>query len=214
MGRGRLKTYLAVSALCTALFGAYCAVQVSREDRMLTFVREVPTALPVETLSLSLSSVGNWSKWFFNAGKVERIDLASRPLPLAEQTLVQGAVIRLEILPHKGEHRGSFDLLVQVSQYEPGRRVVLELIKDQSSRISRLFDKVQWTIELVPAGDAGKPSLMIRGTETTHTHHWRARLFAGLSERILLNQVFYPDLMALGQFTQPLPPNPFPAYGQ
>jgi hypothetical protein len=200
-----IKTYLAAGVLCLAVFGAYCAVQASGEDQTLVFTREVPTSLPPETLNQSIGMVPLWTNWFYTVGQAERIDIMGRALPLSNQKPVQGALIRLEIQPHRGEHRGSFDLLLKVADYVPGKFVTLKLAQDQTGRITRLFDSLEWKIEFLPG--------VIRGTETAHTSHWRSRLFAALSQRILMNQLFYPDLMALGQFTQPLSPNPYPAYG-
>jgi hypothetical protein len=133
------------------------------------------------------------------------VDIMGRTLPLSDQRLVKGALVKLVIQPHKGEIRGSFDLLLSVADYVPGKLAILRLANDQSGRISRLFDHLEWKIELEPG--------LIRGTETAHTRHWRARLFAALSQRILMNQLFYPDVMALGLFTQPAGQNPYPAYG-
>ncbi len=198
-----------------AVFGSYCAFLATRPDTVVSFSREVPSELPLETVSRSIDAVANWPEWFFNAGKIERIDVMGRPFPTSEQKLQKGALIRIEILPHKGEHRGSFDLLVAVAEYVPGKLLRLAVAKDQSGRIIKLLDRLEWEIELVPAPHPdGSPGLVIRGTETAITRHWRSRLFAGLSPRILMNQVFYPDVMALAQFTQPKSPNPYPAYGQ
>ena len=125
-----------------------------------------------------------------------------------------GALVRLEIQPHRGERRGSFELLLQITDYVPAKLVSMRLASDNTGRISKLFDHLEWKIELLAGTPDGRSPAAIRGTETAHTRNWRARLLAGLAERILMNQLFYPDVMALGQFTQPLPPNPFPAYGQ
>lgn len=210
MGRRTFKTYLAATALCAAVFGAYCAFLASGPDTPVSFTREVPTLLPLETLSRSIEAITNWPEWFFNAGKIERVDASGRSFPTSEQKVQKGALVRIEILPHRGEHRGGFDILVTVREYVPGKLLDLEVLSDQSGRIIKLFDHLEWKIELARESSG----IVIRGTELARTRHWRSRLFAALSPRILLNQVFYPDLMALGQFTQPKTPNLYPAYGQ
>lgn len=206
MGRLGIKTYLAAGALCLAGFGAYCAFQAEGPNRELAFVREVPTALPPETLTQSIQVISNWPQWFFTLAKAERVDVMGRPFPTSDQILVKGALVQLEIQPHKGEHRGSFQLEFQISDFVPNKFVSMKLVKDQSGRIAKLFDRLDWKIELLPGS--------IRATETAHTRHWRSRMMASLAQRTLMNQLLYPDVMALGQFTQPQSQNPYPVYGQ
>jgi hypothetical protein len=186
----------------------------TRPDFDVTFVREVPTRVPLDTVDLSIFSISNWPRWFHTVAKAERMDLAGRPFPTVDQSVQPGALIRLEIEPHPGEKRGSFVLVMQVGEYVPKHLITMHLVGDRSGRIVKLFDRLEWKIELVPAPAGSPEPLLIRGTETAHTTHWRARLFGAIASRILMNQLFYPDLMALGEFTQPLHPNPYPVYGQ
>lgn len=199
--RGKLSLFSAIFAI----FAGYCAYYGAGPDRELHFEREVPTSLPVETLQESIGSVSNWSEWFYSVYKAQRVDLMGRPLATANQTAEKGALIRLEIRPHKGERRGSFELLVEVTEQVPQKLITMRLIQDGSGRIHKVVDGLEWRIELL----AGK----IRGTATARTRHWRSRVISALSQRVLMNQLFYPNVMALGLFTQPRPPNPFPAYG-
>jgi hypothetical protein len=196
---------LAVAAAVTAILGGFCAYEASGPDRQLEFTREVPTSLPRDTLALSISSIPNWPKWFFSVERAERIDIAGRPLPTADQKAENGALIRLEVHPHKGQSRGSFDLTMQVTEYEPGRLIAMRLARDGSGRIDKVVTGLEWRIELKPG--------RIAATASARTRSWRSRLIGAISERVLMNQLFYPDVMALGEFTHPQPPNPYPAYG-
>lgn len=205
MKRRGFKFYLKGLLALTALFAAYCGYVVSRPDHDLEFSREVPTSLPLHTIHQSIWSVSNWNKWFYNVVKAERVDILGRTLPLAKQSLEKGALVRLEVHPRKGQSRGSFDLLVEISEFVPEKVVEIRLVRDGSGRIDKIVEKLVWRIELEPG--------RVRGLGTARTRHWRARLFAAISPRVLMNQLFYPDVMALGEFTQPLPPNPYPVYG-
>jgi hypothetical protein len=209
MEQRSFKTYLrgklGVVAAVFVLFAGYCAYLGAGPDRQLHFEREVPTSLPAETLGESIGSVSNWPEWFYSVFKAERVDLMGRPLATASQTAEKGALIRLEIRPHKGERRGSFELLVEITEHVPQKLIAMRLVQDGSGRINKVVEGLEWRIELL--GDK------IRGTATARTRHWRSRVIGALSERVLMNQLFYPNVMALGLFTQPHPPNPFPAYG-
>jgi hypothetical protein len=81
---------------------------------------------------------------------------------------------------------------------------------DSTGKLDAMFGSLTWRIELVPA-EGGHPAL-VRGTETAHTRNWRARMFAGISERILLNQAFFPDVIQLGAIENADDPNPYPKY--
>ena len=45
----------------------------------------------------------------------------------------------------------------------------------------------------------GFPSVAY-GNAVAHTSHWRGRVFGTLTPRILMNQVYYVDLVKLGTF--------------
>lgn len=186
-----------------------CALAGQGPDRDLVFTREAPTSLSAETLKQTVWSLNNWPRWFHSLNKAERMDIAGRPFPQRDQSVETGALIRLEIRPHRGERRGSFELLTRVVEYDPGKTLMLQIVEDRSGRVFKLFDRLLWKIELLPGGQP-----IIRGTETVRTRSWRARVLSRLAERIVLNQLFYPDIMALAEFTQPLGPNPYPVYGQ
>jgi hypothetical protein len=218
MQRRSLKSYLwpygAGIAAILALFAGYCAYLANGPDRELSFTREVPTSLPLETLHESIWSISNWPEWFYSVSKAERVDIMGRPLPTTDQSVTQGALIRLEIQPHKGERRGSFDLLMQVTEFIPQKRITMRLTRDGSGRIQKIVERLEWKIEIEGQGQAGaKSAHVIRATATARTCHWRSRVIGGIASRVLMNQLFYPNVMALGLFTQPRPPNPFPAYG-
>jgi hypothetical protein len=211
MPHSRLKSYLAALAALGAAGLATCAWLAQGPDRDLHFVREVPTSLPADTLNQSFWSIGNWPNWFFTMADVKRVDVEGRIMSMRDQTLAKGALIQFEVDPKKSRRR-RFELLAEVTEYVPQKLLALRILRDSSGKILKLVDRLEWRIELLPA-EGGRPGL-IRGIETAHTRHWRARLMGALWERTFMNQLFYPDLMTLGQFTTPSAPNPYPVYGQ
>ena len=96
--------------------------------------------------------------------------------------------------------RKKFDLTVQVLEYKRGRFLHLKVLSDSSGRLTQVFDRIEWTVEIQPKPNGGS---LIRGTAVAHTCHWRSRLFGKLTERIVMNQVFYPNLMKLSELKQP-----------
>jgi hypothetical protein len=197
-GRKRrgFKFYLGLVAAFSLFWVLLCVLLAQGPDRDLRFVREVPVEVSPQAVNLSLWTLSNWHKWFFSMASVQRVDLQGLPLPLSEQNLVAGAHLLFHVDPKKGKHR-RFDLLVVVTQYVPGSRVDLRILSDSSGRLTRLFDPLEWHLALLPPN--GATPLRVEGVQTVRTHHWRSRLFAALSERILMNQIFYPDLLKLAK---------------
>lgn len=206
-----LRVYL-VSAVAGALLIGACLIYLgSGADRDLHFTREVPTQLPIETLDQSIHSISNWPKWFHTLAKAERVNLMDTPLPTVDQEAKTGALVMLNFDPGKGA-RKRFRLLVQVAEYVPRKSITLRLARDETTKIVRMVEGLEWKIEFKPGPSPGETRIW--GTATARTRSWRGRFFGNLSERILMNQLFYPDVMALGLFTQPVGPNPYPVYGQ
>jgi hypothetical protein len=58
---------------------------------------------------------------------------------------------------------------------------------------------VEWQIDF----EAKEGGAMIHAQEMAHTRYWKSRFFGRIAERILMNQVFYPDIIKLSQLDHP-----------
>ncbi len=203
-----LRFWLKLIAATLAVLAALGALLARGPDRELIFVREVPTTIPVATLNKSVWALSNWKDWFFKVVDVQRVNIMGQSLATKDQVIVQGALLELKLDPKKPFKR-PFEIHAVVTEYVPEKSFSLRVTKESTGRLEKLFKSLEWKIELIP-----QPSgeTLIRGTETARTFGWRARLLASLAERILLNQVFYPDLIRLGKITQPHGPNPWAPY--
>jgi hypothetical protein len=180
------------------LLGASLLLMVSfaqGPDLQLQFVRQVPSDTSPAKLDRYVSSVTRWPQWFFSLALATIAD---------HKPLEKGAIITFNIDPHKGAHR-RFVMTAEVENYSPGHTLELKILTDSSGRLTKLFDLVNWKIDFIPKSveKPGEDGSYIRGTVTAHTHHWRARLFGRMAEKILMNQIFYPDLIKLSELTQP-----------
>ena len=196
-----------------ALTGIGAAIAAREPDRDLVFTREMPSALPVETLATSLDSVLSWPQWHHMTVEARRVDLEGKPVPMALQRASAGARVVFTIEPRRDATR-RFTLSAEVVEFVPGKKLRLRLIDDSKNRILKIFSHLDWTIEIEKGLPHGAPGLghqakesegtTVRGTLNARTSHWRSRMFSRIAERILLNQVFYPDLRALAELKRPL----------
>jgi hypothetical protein len=172
-------------------------------DFDLQFTREVPSSLDPNRIDRNLSSVSRWPQWFFSTAEVS----LSQDQQASPNWLVKtGSQVQIKIDPKKGQ-RKKFEILGEVTEYEPSRKLQLRIKDDSSGRLNKLFDDIYWNIEIRPrpASNSGKNSegSLIKATITAHTKHWRSRLFGRLAEKILLNQIFYPNVLKLAELKQP-----------
>ena len=158
----------------------------------LQFHRVIPTQLTPDRLERNIESISRWPQWFHSLKQAEMIH------PSKTQQIQPGSTISLAIDPKKGAKK-QFKMTLQVKEYIPAKKLTLTLLKDSSGRISRIFDHLEWTIELEPTPEGS----LIRGLAIAHTCHWRSRLLGQIATKILMNQVFYPDLIKLSQLRQP-----------
>lgn len=181
------------------------------ENETVTFERTVPSAVPIETLAKALDSVLAWPQWHHITTDARRMDGTGNPLPLTEQSVVPGAIVRFTLEPRQRTDL-RFDITGRVLEHVPGRKVRVQFVSETKPQVAKLFDSMEWTIELTPGTDAGAPGLSkdqalqgttIHGTLIAHTATWRARLFSRIAHRILMNQVFYPNLTALAELKTP-----------
>jgi hypothetical protein len=167
-------------------------------NTQLQFDRTVPVQISEDTLKRALTEVPFWNRWFHYAGKVERIDLTGAPMPGPDQVVEKGAWMRILIDPKKGEKR-KFFLTVEVTDYQPNQKISFQLKEDQSGKWQRLFSEMTWSLEVLPKTD--KLPLRLHGTAVATTRSFRARFWGRLSEKILMNQIYLPDLISLAEFT-------------
>ena len=201
-----------VGMLALFLVGLATLATLSQgEDETVTFSRDVPSAVPIETLGKALDTVLAWQQWHHITVDARRLDAMNQPLPLSEQNVAAGAIVRFTLEPRQRPDK-RFDIIGQVKEHVPGRKVSVKFLSETKPQVAKLFDSMEWTIELIPGTDAGAPGLprdsagqgtTVRGTLTAHTSSWRARLFSRIAHRILMNQVFYPNLPALAELKTP-----------
>jgi hypothetical protein len=192
--RKTFRPWLVLSSLIGLSFIAFVFFAALGPDRELRFLREIPSSLDPERLDRNISAVSRWPQWFFSTAEVQLLNSEGK----TDQKLQKGSIVQLKIDPRKGE-RKRFLLTAEVTDYIPAQRLTLKILKDSTGRLNRLFDDMHWNIELV----SRKQGSLIRGTITARTHHWRARLFGQMSEKILMNQIFYPNLIKLAELKQP-----------
>lgn len=181
-------------------FLLFCWWEARLPDETLTFDRQVTSKLTYSDVSQKLENVTEWKNWFHDAREVQILDSQNHPLPKEEQKAHTGAHLEIQINPGKGTHR-HFQIAARITRFEPGKLLELEILDDSSGKIIKLFDHLTWRIEL--AQGAENQQVLISGTEIAHTSHWRSRLFGRIAPRVLLNQVFYPDLMVLADPVTP-----------
>jgi hypothetical protein len=192
-----LATILAV----LVLFLGYCGYLASQPNHDIVFVRNVPSNLNASFLGKSIAELRDWPLWHHMMVSAQLVDQRGQPYSAKDQVLdpqSKGGIILLKIEnPNKQWKR--FELMAEVLEYQPNRLIRLKLLKDSKEKITKIFDTLEWTIELLPPSEPSRhqsaPQTTIRGTVIAHTDHWRGRVFGGLTPRIIMNQVFYADLV-------------------
>ncbi|MBU6375637.1 MAG: hypothetical protein KGQ59_06545 [Bdellovibrionales bacterium] len=153
-------------------------------DYILSFKREVHSPLASADLGPLLGALDRWPEWHFH---VIRVEASSQPLSA-------GTALKLFLEPPKKEWK-RFELNLKLTDFQPQERVSVSLESESRGRLERLLTDVHWDIQLLPQG-SGKGTL-IQGTGYARTNGGRARLLGRMAPRILMNQVFYPNLEAL-----------------
>lgn len=168
-------------------------------DYTITFSRDIPSTLNGATIDRSVQTLQNWPNWFYSLAQARLTNPAQIEMPNTEQFIRTGSWVRLSIDPKKGKWK-KFDLVIEILEYVPGERVRMRVLEDSKARLTGLFDSLEWKVEWKPQG-AG---VLLHGEAVGHTAHWRSRLFGRIAQRILMNQVFYPDLFKLAELSQPV----------
>ncbi len=204
-----LTALILASGLLSIAFTTYCVALVFRPDYEVTFERLVnaPKAKGPEAeaprIENALSDIQTWPKWF-HLGKSAKFVSPSK-------ILEKGAIVELGLEPKDKPYR-HFDLRAEVvsiereSEKHEINKLTLLIISDSSHKLTRLFDEMTWTLEV--KHEQGAPHEALRtwvvGQLKAKTHHYKSRILCAIASRVVLNQVFYPDLIELSQFTQHL----------
>jgi hypothetical protein len=193
--RGKSARFLGISlALTFGVFGLALTLIAQGPDRELQFLREVPSQLDPERIDRNISAVSRWPQWFYSTADVQ----IQNPDKNAPHLIQPGSLLTIQIDPHKGE-RKRFQMKAEVLEYQPQKEIRMKILSDSSGRLTHAFDDIEWSIHLQPQGTG----TLIQGKVRVHTKHWRSRLFGKISEKILLNQIFYPNLVKLAELKQP-----------
>lgn len=177
-------------------------------DKELHFYRETYSASRPEILQSALQQTSLWPKWFYSLEKVTELTPDSQEIT-PSSPLLSGKTLRLYFNDRKSPW-SAMQITVQVLESAPSR-IALKILNDSKGKLTRLFDHLEWKIELqpvVPSSDQG-PQIIVIGKAWGHTSHWRSRLIGTLTEKIIMNQVFHPNVMQLAQIQslQPLSPS-------
>lgn len=175
-------------ALFVVVLGAllmYFTSIANGPDRELSFAREVRSTQSPAQIDERIASMASWPNWFHMLASARMLDSGNAALR-------EGSTILLSMDPKKAMSR-PFELTARVERYVPGRVLDLKILSESTGKLFRLFDHIEWRIDVLPEGQGS----LVRGTETAHTSNWRSRLFGTIAERILMYQIFYPDLVKL-----------------
>lgn len=177
-------------------------------DQELLFERKVPVFSHLSMAQDQLSDLSQWPKWFHSLESAKRIDSES-------QTLEAGSKILLQINP-KRSFKKKFQILVEIISHDPRQFVKIKVLRDSTGRLKKLFDVLEWEISIDSSNSEstqrrsfGPIAGQVTGKARAHTHHWKSRLFGTLSRKILMNQVYYPDLFRLAQVKTAPSQSPF-----
>lgn len=192
----RIAWFLGV-ILCSFLL--YCSGIASGPDYTVGFRREVVSRLPESQLSQALLRVRDWPKWFSSVIDAQVVDASDRPLPKDKQLTTPGALILLKVNSGRG-YSGPFEIVLQVTRLVPGSFLELKVLDESTGRLFHYFGSIVWRIELHREDHATR----IIGTESVRTANWRSRVFGRIARKIMMSQIFYPDLIKLADPTQAL----------
>lgn len=208
----RLISFLSVKTLLLmlsigVLFGGAVLI-ANGPDRELHFYRETTSSSSLPILSGALQNSALWPKWFYSLEKVTALAPNGEILP-SPSPVITGSTLRLWLNDHKSPW-SAMQITVQVLESHP-QHIKLRVIEDSKGKLTRLFDHLEWEVQFKPSNliTAEPRTTQITARAVAHTRHWRSRLFGALTEKILMNQVFHPNILQLAQLRSlaPLSPN-------
>ncbi len=172
-----------------------CAVRPNFE---IDWARVVPSELPVSTLAAALDDPKLWPIYYHSLKSVR----FETPTGQATESIAVGNRVFYSVEP-KGKEWKRFELTGEIAEYIPGKKLRVKLVDDSKKKITTVFEDYEWELSV------GEPSADIRskgftsvasGAARATTATWRGRVFGSLFSRILMNQVYYVDLVKLGTF--------------
>lgn len=167
-------------------------------EKELHFHRETRSSSSIELLEQALQQTSLWPKWFYSLEKVTEVTSNAQETAVSSP-LTPGKTLRLYFNDRKSPW-SAMQITVQVLESAP-TRIILKILSDSKGKLTRLFDRLEWEIELQPVPSSSDPShaTLVIGKAFGHTSHWRSRLIGTLTEKIIMNQVFHPNVMQLAQ---------------
>lgn len=174
---------------CCAFFGILAAGYVA-EDETITLERNLPLKRSYSSLQQDFNQYENWLHWIKAAKAIEKLDSSGIPMPAAGEPHV-GDKIRILIVPDKKEWK-RFTIELQVLEFDLNHHLKLKLLSDSTQKLTRLLQDLQWEVNILN-------EKIIQGFCKAKTQSARSRILAMLASRILLNQVFYVDLIKLAE---------------
>lgn len=163
-----------------ALILAVSAVASRGPDRELAFEREVPSQASREEVSKRLHDVATWPEWHH---------LLSKAKLVSGETLAVGSRVALTMKPRPWRE---FTSIAEVVAVGP-ENLTMRLVEDGSGKLGKAFEGLEWELSLAEKDG----SLWVQGRAKARTISWRSRLVSRVTERSVMNQVFYPDLTRL-----------------
>ncbi len=192
---------------------AICAVLANGPDQSLELERVIVAENEPADLKMAFDKLEHWSKWHFDTNQVQSIIFTDHESIPHDQSLGKGILLKFFVAPPKKPWK-KFDLYAEVIDYQPGKSIALKYKNDSKGLLHQYFDSIEWQVTLEPyQGDperrgpnGRKITSQVRGKVWAHTKHWRPRMFSAMGNwvsRIIANQIFYPDLQKLAEFTPP-----------
>jgi hypothetical protein len=164
----------------------------NRPNYDLEFRRDVRSTEPLDTVTRALEHTATWPRWFHSLKAVE-----------GPARIQPGDEVLLKIEPPKKSWK-RFEIRVKVLEITPitraGRRLRLAMINDSTGKLNSAFERLEWEVSIENPSDQEHT---IVGICRTRTQTWRTRVFGTFARKILMHQIYYPNLIALSRITQP-----------
>lgn len=163
----------------------------SHHAGVLQMKRTVESKLPVETVLSDLHNIHSWTSWFHDGKNVTLLTHDQTPTNLWEQA--ETLLVQIEN-PQKQWKR--FDLTGKLIHADldptlPIQSVTIQINSDSSKKMTALFENIIWKIAV------DRDHKTITGEVSATPIGTRGKILAWFTPKILLNQIFYPDIMKL-----------------
>lgn len=177
-------------------------------DFPLEWTREVPSKHTPAELAPALQDIRYWPVFhhalkdalLYSPGdsKLSRDDV---PIGTFDR-LESGQLARFRIEP-KGKEWKRFQIMGEITQVEPGRKLAFRMTDESSGKTMRLLSDFTWAVSIREATEAEKLAghrSFVRGEATAVTKNGRSRFFGRIASKILMNQIYQIDLVRLANF--------------